>query len=1442
MRLSLHTLKTQVFKYVGLLAFFCSTGVLQSQSVEISPGNDTMLCTNQTLPLTAIVDPNSTAGGSQAFTGYNFQTIPLSAGPTTGTALTLADDQSSAAINIGFPFQFFGVPYNQLSVSSNGWVGFDGNLSGNYQPEPFPTCAGPNLGIMACWQDFNPGAGGTVRYTTTGVAPNRRFIVSWNAVPFWGGNCPGNTSTFQLQLYETTNVIEIHITNKPACNTLWGGGAVIGLVGANTAPACNCAYIENQYNNFFGAINNTAFRYTPIIGNLAGVTATLQSLQWSVNGANVPNATNPNYTAFMLNTTTNRTVVVTATFSIPCVGLVVVRDTVVISPRPYNPSFTVESPLCAGAETSTFTFTGSPTPTAAATIAWNFGGGTAVPGTGLGPHEVSWATAGTKTVSLTISGGACAAATMDTTVEVVSSSTATFTATPEVCGSAAATITYTGNATAGDNYNWNFDGGTAVPANGQGPFSVTWATPGLKTIRLSVGVGACVSAEFTQQVNVLPAPLSPFVVSSASVCQGSPVTVTFTGTSPASSVYTWNFAGGIANPATGQGPLEVTWDTPGVKQITLQINENGCISNTTTQNVTVNAIPTASFTANEGVCPGANATVTYTGTAAAGASFNWNWDSGTSVPGIGAGPHSVNWNTPGAKTIELTVTQNGCVSPTFNVPVTVYTIPTSTFTANPSGVCVGAGAIITYTGTASNAATYSWSLDGGTANPGGTTQGPHTVAWDSEGLKTMSLTVTENGCVSSVTNVDIDVFPTPSASFTATGAVCPGDPATITYTGSGSAAATFNWGFNGGVSVPAPAGAGPYEVSWNSSGNKTLTLVVTENGCASQPFNQTVEVYEVPLSTFTAVSPICAGESTTITYTGGNTAGLSYDWSFPGADQNASTQAGPLISTYQVAGTYFLNLTVTRNGCVSVPTQVQLVVNPIPSSDFNVETQICLDGLATVEYTGSAPSNSIFNWNFDSGLSSSNAGPGPILVRWETPGSKTISLSVNALGCTSDGSTEMPVEVLALPEVDAGVDIEVCSGALANLGGAFNPGYTYSWEPSAGLVDPLAAQTTAQLMNNTANTVVYEYVLVANDGNCSARDTMLYSVTAPPFVSFLSQPGQCFDGHSFSFQAVGDFTPTADFIWNFGPNSTIASSSVVNPANITFDTTGSHTISLQVNDGGCFSNLYSADVLIYREPLADFYAEFISGCSPLEVKFINLSEGPGNLIYEWNFGTGLPSASEQPSFNYTNPGIYDVSLVVSTIQGCSSSLDRKEYINVYPTPVADFNVSSLTANILEPEISFTSLASQADTVSYFIVSLDTTLYEEDVSFTFQDSAAEYNIIQYATNSFGCKDSTIRTIEIQEGYRFYIPNSFSPNNDGVNDIFMPQGEGIESFSIMIWNRWGQQLYTSYDTTNGWDGTTALSNKIVQLGTYIYKIETYDKLGFAHSYEGVVHVIQ
>lgn len=1440
-----------VHKSLLILITLCLLGSfswdLSAQQIEITPGNDTALCAGIPYNLVATIDPTSDAGGSTAFAGYDFENIPIAPGPTVGTNIPLGDDGTSNAINIGFPFEYFGAPYNQLYVSPNGYIGFDPPLPGNFQPEELPSCDAdvPNLAIVACWEDFNPGAGGSVTYTTTGVAPNRRFVVSWNNVPFFGGNCGGQTSSFQIHLYETTNVIEIHITNKPACASMWTGVSVTGLIGANSGTNCNCGYIEDAYNGNTVSFNNDAFRYTPLEGTVGG-DATLESVQWTLNGANVGSANSLTYTAFMLPNFIDRTVIVTAVFSIPCIGNISVRDTVVISGTGYDPTFSITSPICAGQETSLITYVGSPAPSAAATFNWDFDGGVANPGNGIGPHDVSWATPGDKNVSLTISGGNCEAASFDTIVEVVPSPTSTFTTTNEVCGSAPATITYTGNAPGSANYTWDFDGGVAVPANGQGPFSVTWATPGLKTISLSVGIGSCVSNETTVQVNVLPAPASTFVVSSPSVCAEDDITVTFTGTSPASAIYTWNFDGGTAVPANGQGPFTVSWATGGAKNITLQVNDNGCISAITTVPVTVNAIPTADFTATQDVCPNANATITYTGSASAGAAYNWSWDSGTAAPGNGIGPHTVNWATPGVKNLSLTVTENGCVSDAFNANVTVNQIPTSTFTATPAGVCVGANTGISYTGNASAAATYNWNFNGGTALPGGTSQGPHQLSWSTQGMKTVSLTVSENGCVSTPTTVNVEVYETPTANFNITPAVCPGAPANVNYIGTGTAAATYTWNFDGGNSTPVPGGSGPYTVIWNTSGSKTVSLVVAENGCASQAFTQDITIYNVPSSAFTANSPICAGESTTVSYIGDAGAGANYSWDFlAGSPANAVGQ-GPHDITYNLDGTYFLNLTVTENGCESSPTQVQVVVNPIPTTDFVVGESVCLDDYAEVVYNGTAPANSIFNWDFGSGNATSTNGPGPILVGWDTPGPKPISLSVNSLGCQSVGSTELIVNVLPLPEVDAGVDIEVCSGAVSDIGGPALPGYTYSWSPILGLNDPLASSTSVQLMNNTLNTIVREYILTANDGSCEAQDTMLYSVTAPPFVSFAAPPGQCFDGHAFSFVAEGAFTPTAEFIWNFGPNAVTPSSSVVNPTNISFDTTGSQTITLQVNDGGCFSNLYSADVVIYKEPEADFYSENISGCAPLEVKFVNISEGPSNMQYEWNFGVGQISASEKPSYEYSDPGVYDVSLSVITQNGCSSSFDRKEYINVYPTPVASFKPSAILASIIDPRITFTSDSDFADSTWFVIQAPDTNYFQDSliiadtVTFIFPDTGI-YQISHYADNMFGCLDSAESSISIITGYRIYVPNSFSPNNDGTNDFFKAYGEGIETYEITVWNRWGQQVYRSFDIENGWDGKARLTDEFVPSGVYLYRMDIVDKRGYSHSLEGVVNVI-
>jgi hypothetical protein len=170
------------------------------------------------------------------------------------------------------------------------------------------------------------------------------------------------------------------------------------------------------------------------------------------------------------------------------------------------------------------------------------------------------------------------------------------------------------------------------------------------------------------------------------------------------------------------------------------------------------------------------------------------------------------------------------------VDVTVYPIPTSTFTA-PAFTCWTDAAAITYTGSASGDASYMWDFDGGTDSPAG---GNHYVSWAELGQKTVSLFVEENTCVSDTTWHEISVNPVPISEFTMPAAVCDSDQVDIVYSGTDSLGATYDWNFDGGTALGSDEG--PYQVSWTSEGTKTVSLLVTQEGCESALTQKDIEV------------------------------------------------------------------------------------------------------------------------------------------------------------------------------------------------------------------------------------------------------------------------------------------------------------------------------------------------------------------------------------------------------------------------------------------------------------------------------------------------------------------------------------------------------------------------------------------------------------------------
>lgn len=1397
-------LSKSISRLLGIFICFSfvsnSFGQVIQQMTNILPPDVTTCTVPSAFPtLNAVYPPSITvAAGTVTGSGYATSNITIDNTPAAGTAVPLTDDAFAGPFPIGFTFNFYGVNYTNFYVSANGYIGFTSPLpstfsfNGNDMTDIATLCDAsnnlPSNAIFGYYQDFNPnGVANAVQYQTTGSAPNRVLTVYFSNLPFFSG-CAG-TSSFRVKIFETTGAIQIHVNNKPICSGMWQGGGYSGL-----APQCPATTSGGCPSYTTGgadvALNNVAFQYTPFIaGSSAPITANLSSVSWSgisgTNGSsfNITNTTNTTASPIVLGSATQspKKYIIKVTYDVPCASDVVYIDTFVVR---YVTSAT---------SLFTATETGDPASTS-------------------------------------------------------------------ICLSETATITYTGVATpplSAYTFLWNFDGGTAIPATGgAGPFQISWATPGTKNITLKVIAGTCTSAVTTKTIIVNPTPTSAFTVSNATLCLNpttsisANTTVTSTGVvlpTPATApVYAWNWNGGTVVSGSGPGPYVINWGTSGTKNITLTVSQNGCTSTLTTVVVTVNAAANIDFTYPTTACTNSNTSATanpafaYIGVNTPGLTYSWAWDGGTVISGTGPGAYSMNWATPGTKTVTLTVTQNGCVSNTASHTIEVYNPPTSSFTVSPASVCVGASSTLTYNGSAASTATFNWSVGTGTLNPGGSASSTQQVSYPASGTPNVSLIVTEQGCVSLSSSQALTINPTPTATFTVPASVCPDVDVLVDYTGTGSATASFLWSFDGGNATQlGPNNNDSYNVNWTTPGIKTISLIVTEFGCASQALTHTVEVYPIPTSTFTALSPVCESSPSTINYTGSAAASAVYNWIFLAGTPATANSQGPHSVSWLTSGTYNLNLTVTENGCVSTPTQVQVIVNPIPTSSFTASNPVCLNGSGTLLYNGTAPANALYTWDMGGGSSNVTVGPGPIVVDWSSIGTKTLSLNVVSLGCASITSS-IDIEVLALPLVDAGNDIEVCSGAIVPIGTAGDPSMTYQWTPLLGIANPTQSLSTIQLQNNTPNTQTYQFTLTANDGQCSNSAAMLFSVTAPPTVVFNIPPGQCFGENSFDFEAVGEFTSTANFIWSFGPNANVASSSILNPSNISFSTTGSQNVSLQVDDSGCFSNLFTSNVQVYEEPIADFETEKSSGCMPLKVNFFNLSSVPTSLMsFTWNFGIGNTSSSSSPSFNYEDAGVYDVSLLVETPQGCSDTLFMDSLVHVFPVPTSGFLVDKFEATVLEPQIEFTSFALNADS-AWYVISTGDTLFGFNQNYYFPDSAGIYSIMQYVSNEYACTDSTDRSITITTGYKIFIPNSFSPNGDDINDYFIPVGEGIISYHITIFNRWGQQVYASYDYENGWDGRNN-SGSIVIPGAYFFKIDLIDEKNYDQHVEGVINVL-
>jgi gliding motility-associated-like protein len=246
-------------KILTIISFLLSIVTFSQNCPYLGP-NQVLPCGVTSTTLTADLSQCGPGGPNpNQTTNYGVTNIPYAIQTNTGTNLTMSDDSQQGPFNIGFNFCFFGTTYTQFYVGSNGWISFSGGQPTTFTSQTIPTgnALVPKNCIMGPWQDWHPGLGGQIRYQTSGVAPCRKLTVSWIGVPMF--SCTGNQGTFHIVIYESTNIIENYIQNKPACVTWQGGTAVEGI--HNLAGTIGIPVPGRNSTSWVA--NNDAWRWTP---------------------------------------------------------------------------------------------------------------------------------------------------------------------------------------------------------------------------------------------------------------------------------------------------------------------------------------------------------------------------------------------------------------------------------------------------------------------------------------------------------------------------------------------------------------------------------------------------------------------------------------------------------------------------------------------------------------------------------------------------------------------------------------------------------------------------------------------------------------------------------------------------------------------------------------------------------------------------------------------------------------------------------------------------------------------------------------------------------------------------------------------------------------------------------------------------------------------------
>ncbi len=512
------------------------------------------------------------------------------------------------------------------------------------------------------------------------------------------------------------------------------------------------------------------------------------------------------------------------------------------------------------------------------------------------------------------------------------------------------------------------------------PFTVTppnGTTVGLKRMRLrsyssSTPIGPCglhangEVEDYSIKI-IAPTPMKAkanFTKNDSVICSGE--AVTFKNTSVNDDSVRWTFVGGTPSTSKAFAPV-IVYNTAGTYDVKLIAYSSAGNDTIITKNdILVSEIPVAAFSIVDSVCVNTNTNIVFTGTSPAGSVVAWSFGANsTPDTAVTASTQTVMWSDTGMRVIQLKISNNGCDSVFID---TIYVkecngmspSPIAEFTSSKTTIC--ALDSIIFTNTSTNAVTYDWSFEGGT--PSTSVDVSPSVVYSTPGLYDVRLIAINNDKRDTILLEDyITINSNPVSEFTLPEESCIDSVVSIIFTGTASDSATYSWNFGTDATPAMSNTSGNQSATYSTEGLKVVTLQITQNGCTSNVFTDTINIQnctivpgDTAISDFTFVINQTKSE---VDFTNTSKKATDFIWDF--GDGVMSIEKNP-IHTYTTQDTFNVcliakNLTSSDTTCYSLIIKKPIVIVGLNNTLSNIKLYpnpskgiINIDGINT-EYS-----------------------------------------------------------------------------------------------------------------------------------------------------------------------------------------------------------------------------------------------------------------------------------------------------------------------------------------------------------------------------------------------------------------------------------------------------------------------------------------------------------